>query len=193
MYKEIFMRSALIGCTVVLLSANIAQAADNGFYLGGGITQTSFDTSSDFVQDAPDDFDLDDDDNGYKLIAGIRPLDWFAVEANYVDFGSVTGGDNILGGQFELTGFDAFAVGFISVPFIDIFGKVGAIRWDADARVSIAGDDFSASESGTDFAYGGGVQARLGSLAGRLEYERFEVDDTDEVAMITLGVTYTFL
>jgi hypothetical protein len=37
------------------------------------------------------------------------------------------------------------------------------------------------------------VQARLGSLAARLEYERFEVDDTDEVAMITLGVTYTFL
>lgn len=186
-------KAALIACASVLPVSGAALAADNGFYIGGGITQTSFDTSSDFVQDAPDDFSLDDDDNGYKLIAGIRPLDWLAIEANYVDFGSVAAGDDTLGGEFELTGLDAFAVGFISLPFIDLYGKLGAIRWDADARVSIAGADFSDSESGTDIAYGAGVQARLGSLAGRLEYERFEVDDTDEVAMITLGLTYTFL
>jgi opacity protein-like surface antigen len=169
-----------------------AQAADNGFYIGGGITRTSIDTSFEFVEDAPD-FSLDDDDNGWKLIAGMRPLDWFAVEANYVDFGSVTSGDAALGGEYELTGIDAFAIGFLSAPFVDVFGKVGAIRWDADGRVSAGGVEFSDDESGTDFAWGAGVQARLGSLAGRLEYERFEVDDTDEVAMISLSVTFTFL
>lgn len=186
-------RAALLVCAGFLPVSGIAVAADNGFYIGGGITRTSFDTSSDFVQDAPDDFSIDDDDNGYKLIAGIRPLDWLAIEANYVDFGSVSEGDDILGGEFELSGFDAFAVGFLPLPFVDIYGKVGVIRWDADARVSLGGTTFSDSESGTDIAWGGGVQARLGSLAGRLEYERFEVDDTEEVAMITLGVTYTFL
>lgn len=186
------MRSASIGCAVVLLSAGAAQAADSGFYIGGGITRTSVDTSTDFIEDAPD-FSIDDDDNGWKLIAGIRTLDWLAFEANYVDFGSVTSGDTALGGEYELTGFDAFAVGFLSAPFVDVYGKVGAIRWDADTNISAGGVDFSDSESGTDFAWGAGVQARLGSLAGRLEYERFEVDETDEVAMISLGITYTFL
>lgn len=186
------MRPAVLGCAAVLLSANAAYAADNGFYIGGGVTRTSLDTSSDFIEDAPD-FSIDDDDNGYKIIAGMRPLDWFAVEANYVDFGSAATGDDVLGGEYELTGIDAFAVGFLSAPFVDIFGKVGAIRWDADLNVNAGGIDFDESESGTDFAWGAGVQARLGSLAGRLEYERFEVDGTDEVAMITLGVTYTFL
>lgn len=183
----------LISCAVILSSSGAAIAADNGFYLGGGVTRTSFDTSSDFIQDAPDQFRLDDDDNGFKVIAGIRPLDWFAIEANYIDFGGVSAGNDLLGGEIELTGIDAFAVGFIAAPFIDVFGKVGAIRWDADARVRFAGETFSDSESGTDFAWGAGIQARLGSLAARLEYERFEVDDTDEVAMITLGLTYTFL
>ncbi len=186
------MRSASLGCAGLLLSAGAAQAADNGFYLGGGITRTSIDTSFEFVEDAPD-FSLDDDDNGWKIIAGFRPLDWMAIEVNYVDFGSVTSGDAALGGEYELTGFDAFAVGFLSAPFVAVFGKVGAIRWDADGVVNAGGVNFSGDESGTDFAWGAGVQARLGSLAGRLEYERFEVQDTDEVAMISLSVTYTFL
>ncbi|HET6630356.1 MAG TPA: outer membrane beta-barrel protein [Woeseiaceae bacterium] len=186
------MRSAILGCAALLLWTTGAYAQDSGFYLGGGITRTSLDTSSDFVQDAPD-FSLDDDDNGWKLIAGIRPLDWLAVEGNYVDFGGVNAGNDALGGEYELTGFDVFAVGFLSAPFVDVFGKVGAIRWDADGRVNFGGVSFSDSESGTDLAYGAGVQARFGSLAGRLEYERFEVDGTDEVAMLTLGVTFTFL
>lgn len=186
------MRPVSLGCAVLLLSAGAAQAADSGLYVGAGLTRTSVDTSFEFVEDAPE-FNLDDDDNGYKIVAGMRALDWLAVEANYVDFGSITAGDDTFGGEYELTGFDAFAMGFLSAPFVDVYGKVGAIRWDADGRVRAGGVDFSDSESGTDFAWGAGVQARLGSLAGRLEYERFEVDDTDEVAMITLGVTYTFL
>lgn len=187
------MRSAILVCAALLLWTTGAHAQDSGFYLGGGITRTSLDTSNDFVQDAPDDFDLDDDDNGWKVIAGVRLLDWFAVEGNYVDFGGVNAGDDALGGEYELTGFDAFAVGFLSAPFVDVFGKVGAIRWDAEGRVNFGGVSFSDDESGTDFAYGAGVQARFGSLGARLEYERFEVDGTDEVAMLTLGVTYTFL
>lgn len=181
------MKSGVLVCAFFMLSASAVHAADNGFYFGAGLTRTSLDTSEEFVEDV-DDFDIDDDDNGFKVIAGMRPIDWFAVELNYVDFGSVEG-SGVLGDEFELTGFDAFAMGFLSAPFVDVYGKVGAIRWDADATVA----GLSFSDSGTDFAWGGGLQARLGSLAGRLEYEQFEVDGTDEVAMITLGVTWTFL
>lgn len=189
------MRSAFIVCSVLMSMAGVAQAADNGIYIGGGLTRTSIDTGSDFVESAPD-FSLDDDDNGFKVIAGIRPFDWLGFEANYVDFGNIevtSSGVSVPSGSFELTGIDAFAVGYLSAPFVDLFGKVGVIRWDSDSAVNVGGIDFSDSDSGTDLAYGAGVQARLGSLAARLEYERFEVDRTDEVAMISLGLTYTFL
>lgn len=191
------MRSALFVCAFFMSMAGAVQAADNGIYLGGGLTRTSLDTGSDFVEGAPD-FRLDDEDNGFKVIAGIRPLDWLGFEANYVDFGNIevnNTGATLPSGQFELTGIDAFAVGYLSAPFVEIFGKVGAIRWDSDSAVTggVGNLDFSDSNSGTDFAYGAGVGARLGSLGARLEYERFEVDGTEEVAMITLGVTYTFL
>ena len=191
------MKSALFVCAFFMSMAGVAQAADNGIYLGGGVTRTSIDTGSDFVEAAPD-FSLDDEDNGFKVIAGMRPLDWLGFEANYVDFGKIEGTDagaTISSAEFELTGIDAFAVGYLSAPLVDLYGKVGVIRWDSDSAV-MGGPGiitFSSSDSGTDFAYGAGVQARLGSLGARLEYERFEVDGTDEVAMITLGVTYTFL
>jgi hypothetical protein len=177
--------------------AGAAQAADNGIYIGGAVTRTSIDTGSDFVESAPD-FSLDDDDNGFKVIAGIRPFDWLGFEANYVDFGNIelnNSGATLPSGEFELTGIDAFAVGYLSAPFIDLFAKAGVIRWDSDFAVTggVSNLLISDSDSGTDFAYGAGVQARLGSLAARLEYERFEVDNTEEVAMISLGVTYTFL
>ena len=191
------MRSALIVCALSMSFAGAAQAADNGIYIGGGVTRTSIDTGSDFVESAPD-FSLDDEDNGFKVIAGIRPFDWLGFEANYVDFGNIelnSSGATLPSGEFELTGIDAFAVGYLPVAFVDLFAKAGVIRWDSESAVTGGLDDldFSDSDSGTDFAYGAGVQARLGSLGARLEYERFEVDNTEEVAMITLGLTYTFL
>lgn len=189
------MRSMFVVCAFLLSATGVAQAADNGIYIGGGVSRTSIDTGSDFVESVPD-LSLDDDDNGFKVIVGMRPLDWLGFEANYVDFGNIevtSTGATVPEGSFELTGIDAFAVGFLSAPFVDVFGKVGAIRWDSDSAARIGNVDFSSSESGTDFAYGAGVQARFGSLAARLEYERFEVDRTDEVAMVTLGLTYTFL
>ena len=57
------------------------EAADNGFYLGAGVSQAKTELSF-------DDFGSDDvDDTGFKIIGGCRPLDFLAVEANYMDLG----------------------------------------------------------------------------------------------------------
>ena len=57
-----------------------AVAADNGFYLGGSVGQANLKIDDLIGGLLPDD-DFDGDDTGFKLIAGIRPLDWLAVEA----------------------------------------------------------------------------------------------------------------
>lgn len=177
------MFRATIAALTLSLASLPALAADNGFYIGAGAGQGAVE-----VQESG--FDFDGDDTAYKIIAGFRPLDFFAVEVNYIDLGTAedtVGGVNI---QADTSGVDAFAVLFLPISAVDLFAKAGFISWQQDVSVSGFG---SVDESGEDLAYGVGAQVRFGSLAGRLEYERFEIQDTNTVDMISLGLTWTFL
>ncbi len=84
----------------------------------------------------------------------------------------------------KTTGWDAFGVLTLALGPIDFFGKVGAIAWDIEV------DTFK--ETDTDLAYGLGLALRLGSFSVRGEYERFDIADTDEVGMYSIGLAYMF-
>ena len=173
------------------LAATCASAADNGIYLGGSIGDAT-------LKGGQFQTNLDLKNRPYKLIIGIRPIDHFAIEANYLDFRSASLPAVIpdVGVDAKAKIYDAFALIYLPlpVPFIDVYGKAGLARWDAKVRVTtIAGPQRVFSDCGTEFTYGAGVQARLGSLAVRLEYERFNVANTDRVDFASLGVTWTFL
>lgn len=160
-----------------LLASGTALAADNGVYLGAGISQASVDFNGGF----------DDDSTGFKVIAGVRPLDWLAFEVNYVDFGKLEPAPLV---EFNAKGIDAFAVGLLEVGLVDFFAKVGVIRWDADIRSPLV----NADESGNELAYGAGIGVHFGSIGVRAEYEKFEVDDFDaDLDFISLSLTWTFL
>lgn len=184
------MKIQIIASTALLmgLASFASQAADNGIYLGAGIGQggVQFEERID-----GENFDFDASDTSYKLIAGWRFLDWFSVEANYVDLG--TASDRIEGQRIEtdVSGVSLAAVGFLPIGPVDLFAKLGAINWNAD--VAAPGTGLSGSEDGTDFAYGIGAQFRVWSLGLRAEYERFDVSDADTVDLISVGVTWTFL
>jgi hypothetical protein len=175
---EAHMMRALAG-TALLLIAGAAAAADNGIYIGGSIGQANVEVEDDIA-------DFDSDDTGFKVIAGIRPLDFLGFELNYVDLGAPEEG----GIEVDATGIDAFAVGFLPLPLVDLFAKVGMVSWDSS--ISVDGVEV-VDDSGEDLAYGVGAQARFGSIAVRAEYEIFDIDDTDDVNMVSLGVTWTFL
>lgn len=164
-----------------LLSGTAAHAADNGIYVGAAIGQASVELDNALATD--DDFD--GDDLGYKLIVGIRPLDWLGFEASYVDFGEAD--DTVAGVRLESEGhgITGFAVGFLSLGPVDAFAKAGVVSWDSEIG--------SFDNDGTDLAYGVGVQFRLLSLGVRAEYEVFDIDDLDDANMISVGLTYTFL
>lgn len=169
-----------IGTTLALLAlAPLAQAADNGIYLGAGYVQ------SEYGFDDPGDVDFDDEDGGYKVIAGWRPIDNFGVEVNYIDHGDATVGDTRIGAE-TISG---FAVGYVALPVVDLFAKAGASSWKVDAR----SDGLSVDEDDLDFAWGVGVQARIWSIGARLEYEQFPIVDDEKLDTISLSFTYTFL
>ena len=178
---------------VALVVSSAAAAADNGVYLGAGIVRSNIDTTSGAITQAVSSTRIDDSDNGFKIIAGIRPIDWLAVEMNYIDLGKVTVANPSVRADYSLTGVDAFGVLLFGVPFVDLYAKAGVIRWQADGGVASALATVRDSDSGFDPAYGVGVQAHFGSLGARLEYERFNVDNTDKTSALSLAVTWTFL
>lgn len=180
----------LLCAAAAALIAGSAVAADNGFYVGASVGQTSL--AIDDVEIDVDEFDFDADETSYKIFVGYRIFTFFAVEGSYVDFGRFEDGSGAATLEADVSGFDAFAMGMLPLGIADIFVKAGAIAWDADLEAAIVGLSQRDSESGTDPAYGIGAQFRIRSFAIRAELEYFDVDEADGLYMVSVGGSYTF-
>jgi OOP family OmpA-OmpF porin len=181
-------RSLLV--TVFLIAPSAVLAADNGFYLG----LASSDVSSDYDLGPAVAGDADDD-RGFKGIVGFRPLDSFAIEANYVDLGETVVPLSLVcvtvpcptQASIDAQAVSVSAVGLFTLPLVDLFARVGYARWEAELAPFA-----TEKRDGSDPTYGAGAQVRLGSFALRVEYERFKFDD-DDADLVSVGFTYTFL
>jgi len=179
-----FAAATVLGTLSLAALAPTASAADNGFYLGAGVTNTNFRAEIDGIKD-------NTDDNGYKIIAGFRPLDWLAFEANYMDMGGIEED----GVKIDSTALTASALVLAEIGIVDLYARVGMANWNSDFSVQGVGNT---SDDGWEPTYGAGVGVHFGSLGVRAEYERFSTEalndqlDTD-VGTVSLSFTYTFL
>jgi outer membrane immunogenic protein len=156
----------------------VVAGADSGFYIGAGVGDAMVENS---------DAGFDESDSAYKLFGGYNigfiPLVDFAVEASYVDFGKPTA----TGGSIEVTGFNAYGLAGLSFGPFGIFAKAGAFSWDEE---STFGTTIS-SDSGTDPAYGIGARFAISSFAVRVEYEAYDLGNTD-LGMASISGVFTF-
>jgi len=184
-----YWRSLLVLAS--LIAPGAASAADNGIYVG----LASSDVSSGYALGAFASGQPVDDDRGFKAIVGFRPLDSFAIEANYADLGDTrvplglacvtTPCPSEL--SIDSRAVSVSAVGLFALPLVDLYARVGVSRWESKET------SFSAQTTeGTDPTYGAGAQVRVGSFALPMEYERFDFDD-DSADLVSIGFTYTFL
>lgn len=174
-----FLHLLAIAALAVFLPLT-ASAADNGFYLGGSIGQASFDAGSLSEED------LSGDTTGYKVFAGLRMITFVGIEGSYVDFGEVE--DSPLDASASVTGYDLQAVGYLPLGIADIFVKAGMFEWEAELESL----EESISNDGSDPMYGAGVQFRIKSFALRAEVEYFDIQDADELYMVSVGASITF-
>jgi hypothetical protein len=185
MARNIYAITFIVGSSLVGGTA-LAQDQDvvKGFYAGGAITQARFDDDNFSLAD------VDDEDNSWKVIGGYRFHENFGAELSYVDFGELSAQQLTGTGSFsaEAKGLTAFAVGFIPVPYVDLFAKIGVAKIDAKTRGLVTNFD----DNTTEFAYGAGAQWRWRNLAVRAEYEKFDTDIIGDLDLISLGATYTF-
>jgi hypothetical protein len=136
------MHRANVLLLLVFLPAFVAlpaAGADNGFYIGGAVGQSSFDAAD------LGGVDIESDATGYKVFVGGRFLQFLGVEASYADFGDLETG--------------------------------GVEGIDADATAPV---------------YKVGLQFRIRSFAVRAAIEYFDIDDVDELCMISVGGSYAF-
>ena len=182
-----FAASAALVSLALAGLAPQASAADNGFYLGAGISSANTKLSLDGLGSG------DADDTGFKVIAGWRPLDFFAVEANYIDMG----GDSDSGTSIDSSAVSVSALLLAEIGIVDLYARAGMADWDVTLKDS--GQSFS--DDNWDPTYGVGVGVHFGSLGLRAEYEYLEAKPFDDEIggvktkynTITLSFTYTFL
>jgi hypothetical protein len=170
-------------CALLPFAAILApSAAQAEFYAGASVGQAA-------VEAEVEGFTFDEDDSAGKLIFGYvfdLPVVDVSLETNYVDFGAPR--HDLSGAELEISGLDAFVVAGLDFGIVGVFAKAGVIAWDADASL----DDFRASTDGNDSAYGLGLRFNVGSLFIRTEYEKFDIEATDDVDMLSAGVVWRF-
>lgn len=195
--ENVYDRRRLYRFPLLLLAAltpAVGWCADNGIYIGGSLAAPSpnLDWST---SHGPE-----DEGKGFKAIIGARPLDWLAIEANYVDLGETavtlivacppTPGFPCPNEEtFDATAVSVSVLGMKALPLVDLYARLGTARWETERQVRFGPLQ---ERAGTDLTYGLGLQARLGSFAFRAEYERFDFDG-DEIDSLSVGFTYTFL
>lgn len=173
----------VVALVATLGASSFAHASDNGIYLGASVGGVKASVTKDTARNLANDFD--GNDAAYKVILGVRPLDWLGAEVSYMDLGKVDSGPL----ASDSTGVSGYAVGFASVgPVVDLFAKGGLVNWKS--KITSGGAKLF-NRDGTDLAYGGGVIVHVMSLSVRAEYEHFEIDDSAN--LLSVGLTWTFL
>lgn len=164
-----------------------AQVPGADFYLGAGVG-----TGNIAITD-PDGAvgQFKEDHTAFKFYGGVRAAS-FGAELEYLNFGKTSGDFGAdVDTDGKLTGVAGFGVFYLPLPLpvLDVYGKAGFARLNRKLSDLNTGD-FSTKD--TEFAYGGGVQLKLGSFALRAEYERFNTDGKDPT-LLTLGASFFFL
>ena len=196
--------------TLSALSACAASAsADNllGLYAGAGVGESTVRSDRGFDPYYPG--DSHPHHTAWKVLAGIRPIPFVGAEAEYIDFGHPSSADSssVVGAGYYGSRADTHpragilsGVGYLPLPFVDLFAKVGMARLETNTYVctpDIPGGTCNSAVFSrqnvweTKLAYGGGVQAHIVGLAIRGEYQRISSTFGDPDAFM-VSATWTF-
>lgn len=187
-----------------ILAAAIAvptiSHADNRWYAGAAYSRVSGEFV-DMSYGSQIGYGPQPSESGFKIIGGLRPLEWLAIEANYADFGDTEGTlgfvciDSPCPSHFmaDAKAFSLSTQALYAIGSVDLFARIGVARWKADYDwVNDDGSIFRILDrEGTDALWGAGLQFSFRSITTRVEFEHFDLAE-DSVENVSLGVTWSF-
>lgn len=178
------MKKLITGFVGLVALAASPAFADKGFSAGAsvGYSNVSIDDSG---------ISVDFNGTGYKVFGAYMFNDNFGIEGGYLNFGSPSENVQGIDIEFDIDGFDLFAVGALPISdTFEFFGKAGMVSWDGSISAPGLGEE---SDSGEDLALGIGGRFKGSSGFGfRAEYEWFDVADIDSAWMLSVGFEYAF-
>jgi len=179
-------KMAAAAASLVLLAGPISAQA-GGFFVGGSIGKA----------DLNEDFDglvVDDNSTAFRVVAGWRFNDYFALEGGYHDFGDFEQDFDNAGvpGTAKLSA-DGFTLGLQgSVPLGEKFaltGRAGMFFWNGTAEIN---DVSQASPEDTNLYLGAGVSFELSKrlqLTG--DWTRYELESAAS-GVFSVGLQFQF-
>jgi OOP family OmpA-OmpF porin len=195
--------SKLLAATLLALGGLVAasQASAQGIYIGASAGTSNFD--DDIATGLITSGTVDTGSSGFKLFGGYQFGEHFGVELAYVDLGKAdySGsyfGAPVTGGKVEIWGLNMSGVGILPLnSTFAVFGKVGLFAWEAKAKDTTGGAQFSGYSSGADFSLGAGLSVRFTkNISARVEWERFGLTGADfdlgNADLLSLGIVYKF-
>ena len=167
------MKKLSVFILIGLLSVSVF--ANNNWYGGIGVVKSSLDES---IVDSGTAYNFEYDKVNIKAFIGIKLSNNLAGEFQYTNFAkediTVNGISVPVGIEGNSFG-GALLYNFAPESDISAFAKIGYHSWDFD----ISANNVTASTDDTDLFYGAGVDIKItGKLVARLDYERFDLDDT---------------
>lgn len=181
------MGAGLTLWTLLTFSVPAAPVLGQRLYVGAGIGSSFY--SSDFGEALDQIGKIHENATAWKLFGGFSPHRFIGVEGGYRHFGKVKTNIGSLGFESGTKGWDVEALGRLRIAILDLFAKGGLMFWSTDSTL---GGTTVEDASGTDFFWGLGAGAHLGSLGARLEWESVESSTPDNLSMVSLSGTLGF-
>jgi hypothetical protein len=168
-----------------------------GLYVGAAAGQSQVEATAPYVQN------FRENHSAFKFMVGIRPISLVGVEIAYDDFGHPNRRNGFLATDVTMKGESVFGVLYLPVPIVDIFLKAGLARIDSTAAThtvcsggqpcpTLVTEPEPESRANVGFAGGAGAQFKIGSLAVRGEYERFNAAGGNP-SLLSVGIIWKFL
>jgi OOP family OmpA-OmpF porin len=193
--KKASIAALLAAAGMAVSSVSMAQSMqDRGWYVGGSLGQAEAGNWCDPAAGATI-TSCDDKDTGWKVFGGYRLSRHFAAEASYINFGEYTATVTVAGTpatvSADATGWGLAALGIFPLSDrFELFGKLGFVRGESEADVTIAGTQVTVGDKGTELHYGLGATYNLTRNFGvRAEWEN--VNDA-ELSLLSIGIQYRF-
>lgn len=192
-----------------LLHPAAARADDAlGLYVGGAVGQGSL-ASNDWWKGTVSATATGFRENHAAWAArlGLRPLSVLALEVEYFDSGHARtsyppSGNVSASVDVQMKGAGAYALVYLPVPLLDVYGKVGTARVQTHTTATVGcgvaacvgGSNqvvTTGSRAETGLAWGAGLGAKLGPVSVRGEYLRLAALSAHP-SLVTVGASWSF-
>lgn len=129
----------------------------------------------------------------FEVVGGYRPLPFWSAEVAYLSLGRASAGKNYT----QMQGYMLSALVYLPTPYINLYGRLGALDWHAYGRGSFAAGapaPIPFHRRGLSAAYGvGGTTNGRGNLNFRLEWDKLAISESRRADLVTVGFIWSFI